>query len=261
MSAPRVDDFDLLRERIVLEGTLTTRTALHVGGGSGELDAVDLPVVKTNLGDPFIPGSSIKGVVRSTVEGLLRAAGIEGLYACNPLDENTSCGAPKDKDRGGPLGDHCSACRLFGSHLVASHVRFSDAHLARKGGLSPLEKRDGVSIDRDLRVAADKRKYDVEVVSPGTTFSLEILVQNPEPWSLGLLLAGLDPLKSGFTALGGFTSRGLGRVDITWTSLTRMTAKQLLTGTKPARFEQQSEIEGELDRWRAALAARAEGRS
>jgi CRISPR-associated RAMP protein (TIGR02581 family) len=259
VSAARVDDFDLLRERIVLEGTLTTRTALHIGGGGGELDAVDLPVVKTNRGDPFIPGSSLKGVVRSTIEGLLRAAGVEGLYACNPLDESASCGA--HKDRGGPLGAHCAACRLFGSHLVASHVRFSDAHIARPGGLSPLEKRDGVSIDRDLRIAADKRKYDVEVVSPGTAFSLEILVQNPEPWLLGLLLAGLDPLQSGFTALGGFTSRGLGRVDIAWTSLTRMTAKQMLSGAKPDRFDQRADIEKELDTWRAALSARAEGRS
>ena len=88
MNASSVDDFDLLRERIVLTGTLTTRTALHIGGGAGELEAVDLPVVKTNRGDPFIPGSSLKGVVRSTVEALLRSAGIDGLHACNPLDED-----------------------------------------------------------------------------------------------------------------------------------------------------------------------------
>lgn len=249
------DDFDLLRERIVLTGTLTTRTALHIGGGAGELDAVDLPVVKTNRGDPFIPGSSLKGVVRSTIEALLRAADIPGLHACNPLDEDTSCGA--HKDRAAPLGDHCAACRLFGSYLVASHVRFSDAHLTRTGGLSPLEKRDGVSIDRDLRVAADKRKYDVEVVAPGTAFSLEILVQNPEPWQMGLLIAGLDPLQDGFAALGGFTSRGLGRVDIAWTSLTRMTARQMLTGRETEGLDVDVAFAG----WRAALGAKAEGRS
>ena len=259
MSASRVDDFDLLRERIILQGTLTTRTALHIGGGAGELEAVDLPVVKTSRGEPFIPGSSLKGLIRSTIEGLLRGAGIEGLRACNPLDDFTSCGA--HTDRSSTLKEHCAVCGLFGSHLVASHVRFSDAHLARHGGLSPLEKRDGVAIDRDLRIAADKRKYDVEVVSAGTAFSLEILVQNPEPWSMGLLLVGIDPLRSGFTALGGFTSRGLGRVDITWTSLTRTTAKQLLSGTKPDRRDRQADIETELGGWRAALAARAEGRN
>ena len=255
MSAARADDFDLLRERIVLGGTLTTRTALHIGGGAAELDAVDLPVVKTHRGDPFIPGSSLKGVVRSTVEALLRAAGIEGLRACNPLDEDASCGTHTERDA--PLRAHCAVCRLFGSHLVASHVRFSDAHLVRRGGPNPLEKRDGVSIDRDLRVAADKRKYDVEVVAPGTAFSLEVLVQNPEDWLMGLLVAGLEPIENGFTALGGFTSRGLGRVDITWTSLTRVTARQLLTGNDSDRLD----VSAAFTAWRTALAAKAEGRT
>lgn len=252
MSAVSVDDFDLLRERIVLTGTLTTRTALHIGGGAGELDAVDLPVVKTHRGDPFIPGSSLKGVVRSTVEALLRAAGIPGLTACNPLDEKASCGAHTERDA--PLRHHCAACRLFGSHLVASHVRFSDAHLVRRGGRSPLEKRDGVSIDRDLRVAADKRKYDVEVVAPGTAFALEVLVQNPEPWQMGLLVAGLEPIETGFTALGGFTSRGLGRVEIAWESLTRATAKQMLMRRKAEPLD----VQTTFGAWRDALTAKAE---
>lgn len=252
MNAARVDDFDLLRERIVLTGTLTTRTALHIGGGAGELDAIDLPVVKTNRGDPFIPGSSLKGVVRSTVEALLRAAQIPGLRACNPIDEKTSCGAHTDRDA--PLRDHCAVCRLFGSHLVASHVRFSDAHLVGRGGPSPLEKRDGVAIDRDLRIAADKKKYDVEVVAPGTAFALEVLVQNPEPWLMGLLVAGLEPIETGFTALGGFTSRGLGRVDITWKSLTRTTARQMLTRGAP----ETPDVQTAFGEWRAALAAKAE---
>ena len=81
----RVDDFDVLRERIRLRGRLTTLTALHIGGGGAEMEAVDLPVQKTTLGVPVIPGSSIKGVVRSGVEALLRniltpSAAMEGGY-------------------------------------------------------------------------------------------------------------------------------------------------------------------------------------
>lgn len=260
MNTPGADDFDMLRERIVLTGVLTTQTALHIGGGASEIEAVDLPVVKTNRGDPFIPGSSIKGVVRSTVEALLRSAEIPSLRACNPLINDmkradVSCGA--HFNRNAPIRDHCAACRLFGSHLVASHVRFSDAHLNHRGSLSPLEKRDGVSIDRDLRVAADKRKYDLEVVAPDTPFALEILVQNAEPWMMGLLVTGLDALQSGMTALGGFTSRGLGRIRIDWTTLTRMTAKQMLTGNTPERLD----VDASFTQWRAALVAKAEGRA
>lgn len=251
---PRVDDFDALHARLKLEGRIHTRTALHVGSG-GDTDVVNLPVQKTVHGYPMIPGSSLKGVVRSTIEAILRAAGNDRLRACDPLSED-GCG--EHKDRKAPLKDHCAVCRLFGSHLVASHVRFSDARMVDESGPPPIEKRDGVSIDRDLRVAASKRKYDLEVVSPGTVFSLEIFVQNPEPWSMGLLITGLEQIAEGFTAIGGFTSRGLGRVGIEWTSLTRMTAARLLSGS---RDPEPLSIEDEFSAWRSALGLRAEGKS
>jgi CRISPR-associated protein Csm3 len=252
MSAPRVDDFDVLRSRLRLKGTLVTQTALHVGASGGDVGAADLPVQKTAQGYPFIPGSSLKGVVRSTIEGLLRPSRSDQLWACDPLDRDKACGS---SERSGPLKDHCAACRLFGSYLVASHVRFSDARMVDEGGSPPIETRDGVSIDRDLRVAAAARKYDLEVVAPGTAFGLEIFVLNPEPWLAGLLVIGLDQLAEGFTAVGGFTSRGLGRVSITWTSLTRVTAARTLAGKKPEDLDPDAVLEG----YRAALGAMAEG--
>lgn len=258
MSAQPVDNFDVLSSRLRLQGELVTQTALHVGAGSAsDIEVTDLPVLKTAQGYPFIPGSSLKGVVRSTVEGLLRAAKNNRLRACDPLSFETSCGGTSV--RSGPLKEHCAVCRLFGSHLVASHVRFSDARMPRENeiGPPPIERRDGVSIDRDLRVAAAKRKYDLEVVSPGTVFSLEIFVVNPEPWLMGLLVTGLDQLREGFTAIGGFTSRGLGRVSITWTSLERVTAERLLL--KGAKDPEKLDIEAEFETWRAALAEAAGG--
>ena len=70
-----IADFHFLNERIKLSGTLITRTALRIGSGSaGELDAVDLPVLKDADGFPLIPGSSIKGALRSTIEALMRGA-------------------------------------------------------------------------------------------------------------------------------------------------------------------------------------------
>jgi len=251
---PRVDDFDALHTRLKLEGRIVTRTALHIGSG-GDTDVVNLPVQKTVHGYPVIPGSSLKGVVRSTIEGILRAAGNDHLRTCDPFSDD-ACG--EHDDRKGPLKDHCAVCRLFGSHLVASHVRFSDARMLDESGSPPIEKRDGVSIDRDLRVAVPKRKYDLEVVSPGTEFFLEILVQNPEAWSLGLLITGLDQIADGFTAIGGFTSRGLGRIGIEWTSLTRTTAARLLAGK---RDPEPLVMEEEFATWRGALGLRAEGKS
>ncbi len=230
----RVDNFDALTERLCLRGSLVTRTGLRIGsGGSGESDAVDLPVLRDAQRYPLIPGSSIKGVLRSTVESLLRGANRDKtthLWACNPHSEGkggepASCGYHKSGEQ--PSTDtsgYCAACRIFGSRRVASHVRFSDALIPKdkRSGRIPVETRDGVAIDRDLRVAYGVAKYDFEVVSPGTQFDLEVFIENPEDWLMGLLVVGFEQIAEGFSALGGFTSRGLGRVEIAWSEMGRL---------------------------------------
>lgn len=272
MSA-RVADFHRLVQRVRLSGVLTTRTALRIGSGDvGAFDAVDLPVIKDVDGCPLIPGGSLKGVVRSTVEALVRGAQAPGtkpretaLWACDPLAENDSelvakgCGHHEQSQRRDIDPEkHCPVCQLFGSHVIASHVRFCDAMLRisdgdRRRGRIPLEIRDGVSIDRDLRRAAGKRKFDFEVVSPGAEFAVEVFVDNPKPWLMGLLMMGFDQLAEGFTALGGFTSRGLGRVDLRWSSLSRVSASELLSGSSAELMEGEPMIK-QMNEWRAALA-------
>jgi CRISPR-associated protein Csm3 len=55
--------------KILIEGTIQTITGLHIGGSKTalEIGGVDLNVVKTPGGQPFIPGSSLKGKMRSLV--------------------------------------------------------------------------------------------------------------------------------------------------------------------------------------------------
>lgn len=266
MSEP-VADFHKLERRLRLTGALTTRTALRIGGGGGgNLDAVDLPVLRDAGGYPFIPGSSLKGSLRSTVESLVRGAGHArgtGLWACDPLVEKDgpdgACGYHAQGRRAEvDVAQHCAVCRLFGSRVVASHGRFTDAVLSaedRARARPPVELRDGVAIDRDLRVAYDKRKYDFEVVSPGARFEIEVFVENPRPWLMGLLIIGLDQIADGFTALGGFTSRGLGRVDLTWSGLTEVSARDLLDGKEPEMLVG-NDLSTRFGAWRQALAAR-----
>lgn len=264
----RVDNFDALVERLCLRGSLVTRTGLRVGsGGSGESDAVDLPVLRDAHRYPMIPGSSIKGVLRSTVESLLRGANQDRathLWACDPHSEGkggepASCGFHKSGEQ--PSTDtsgYCAACRLFGSRRVASHVRFTDALIPndKRSGRIPVETRDGVAIDRDLRVAHGVAKYDFEVVSPGTQFDLEVFIENPEDWLMGLLIVGFEQIAEGFSALGGFTSRGLGRVEIAWSEMGRVNATDLLAG-KPMETVRGDALQAEFDKWRKQLAVQA----
>src|SRR3990172_13093879 len=54
-----------------LEGTITLRSGLHIGSGNMEMHigGTDSPVIKhPHTLEPYIPGSSLKGKVRSLLE-------------------------------------------------------------------------------------------------------------------------------------------------------------------------------------------------
>lgn len=276
MSVANYANFHSLSARLRLQGTIETRTALRIGsGGGGDLDGSDLPVLRDADGFPLIPGSSLKGVVRSTIESLVRGSGAQfgkgDVWTCDPLSDDAingqyTCGRHRTgvvKRADALQQPHCAVCGLFGSRVTASHVRFSDAMLSnavtlKQHGRIPIEVRDGVAIDRDLRTAYGGQKYDFEVIAPGTRFDLEVFVENPDEWLMGLLIVGFDQIAEGFTALGGFTSRGLGRVAIEWSSMTRYDAKTLLQGGAPTVFDPPG-MRSEFDQWRAELARRAKG--
>jgi|SRR5690625_890589 len=50
-----------------IEGVIIVETGLHIGGAKNSLDigGLDTPVIKTPAGVPYIPGSSLKGKIRS----------------------------------------------------------------------------------------------------------------------------------------------------------------------------------------------------
>lgn len=239
--------FDTFQGRLRLEGLLTTRTGLHIGaGGSGDPLGTDLPVVRDGSGRPFIPGSSLKGVLRSAAEALLHGAPFADrtprpeLWACrmmsgkpcvshelvNKLREEKERGQlpPIDQDRisrevaEAVWEESCTVCRLFGSLAMASRARFPDLPLA---GEDPpgLELRNGVGIDRDKGLAANQVLYDFEAVPPGTSFRLTVILENPEEADAGLLLYLFHELDQGNLALGGKASRGLGLVRLDWQSI------------------------------------------
>jgi CRISPR-associated protein Csm3 len=56
--------------KLVLEGEIVCQTGLHIGAGKGSLEigGADNPVVKDAFGIPYIPGSSLRGRLRSLLE-------------------------------------------------------------------------------------------------------------------------------------------------------------------------------------------------
>ncbi|HEC57018.1 MAG TPA: hypothetical protein ENI32_03935, partial [Candidatus Syntrophoarchaeum butanivorans] len=137
--------FETLESRIIIDYEIWVRSDLHIGGhDSGAPGAVDMGVMKDVDGYPFVPGSSLKGVLRSEMERLLNGL---GKHVCSP---DKLCDPEKE----------CTVCKLFGGREVAGSIRVRDAYTDSRRTMV----RDGVRIDRKKRKAADGGYYTMEVV-------------------------------------------------------------------------------------------------
>lgn len=222
--------FDTFKNRLEITGTLLTVTALRVSSGrSTEPIGSDLPVIKDVLDRPFIPGSSFKGALRSRLESFLRGIlGSDRKSVANPAIEGEwSITAQEMKEikqtyendtnfTNAILEQTDLISRLFGSPWLASKLQVRDLTVQSDAWFGQYQERDGVSIDRDTEAAAEGKLYDFQVVPAGTPFDFHIVVENAEPWELGLLVLGLHQFETEQVPIGGGRSRGLGvvRLDI-----------------------------------------------
>jgi CRISPR-associated RAMP protein (TIGR02581 family) len=246
--------FERFASRTVIRATLEMQTALSVGGrASLEPTGTDLPVVRNADGLPFVPGSSLKGVVRAQMERVLRSVNrksdfwscelfsdpcvkkkedvdvimqnIEQSIKVKQLSENQQ----EQEFTRSVLEKTCRVCYLFGSPWIASRLAFKDVFLQNAEDLPVTTQiRDGVGIDRDLGAARTGIKYDFEVVVPGAQFGIEIVAENVEPWELGLLLAVLRPWEEGHLAIGGKSTRGPGWGKLQSVNVLRAEQQELL---------------------------------
>jgi len=250
-----------LRNRYLFEGQLVMQTALHIGGGRASLSPSDSPVVLTPTGHPFIPGSSFKGALRSTVEklvpqlppnaklsscALIELPEEQQIAETQRKDEHKSCPTVRQKGirnirrqleqegKDYELEQHefrylCSTCWLFGSPFAAARINVNDLYLVNDSWEGGIQIRDGVAIDRDSETAKDGLKYDFEVVPASATFKLRILLENAIEQDLQLISIGLSEFVHGFGMIGGKRSRGLGACE-----LQHLTVSSLeLTGVGP----------------------------
>ena len=193
----------LLKIRITC--TLKVLTGLHIGDNSGyaPIGALDNPVVRDSYnGDPLIPGSSLKGKMRTLL-----------VKASMPADTNLMPDIRKDPER---------IQRLFGTagdkdrNPEPAHLQFSDAFLINKeemlrtGGLTEVKSEN--TITRSTSVAMPR---SMERVVRGSKFGVvwfytmdkpENLAEDMETLAEGCKLLSLD-------YLGGSGTRGYGRVD------------------------------------------------
>ncbi|MEM2169770.1 MAG: CRISPR-associated RAMP protein Csx7 [Candidatus Nezhaarchaeales archaeon] len=173
---PDYRDFHLINTLTVIDGIVINETPLRVGIGRETSLAltVDIAVYKVN-GRPCIPGSSLKGVLRSLAEMLARSMGIK---VHDPWDEEAI-------EREEKSGNFCEVCGIFGNTKLASHIKVYDLIPKNPRDIRTLYKY-GVAIDRNFgSVRSGLGPFIEEFVEPGVMWTLRMDLLNievfPEP--------------------------------------------------------------------------------
>ena len=206
-----------------------------VKSGYATLDGADMVPVST-LRDGkrtyYLPGTSLKGVLRSHFERISRT--LRPGSVCLPYfdpkrpipipveseNQSYSCGF-RSRGQGSDApsaayADSCAACRLFGSLKFAGRFSIGDAY-PLPNHEPTVEARNGVGIDRFTGGAVPRVLFDLQAVVGGR-FGTRIRVLNFELWQLAGLSLLLTDLEDEIIAVGSGRSRGLGRVRATATS-------------------------------------------
>ncbi|RKU34899.1 hypothetical protein C6496_18715 [Candidatus Poribacteria bacterium] len=185
-----VDD-DAVVRRLYAYGRWKLETVAHFGGD--ETGVADMCLLRDAEGKPFIPGASITGVARSL---LARQS-----QPWTDYKDGKETQELKDFFGGAGKDDTMSALIVADASCVSEQVMVSI--------------RDGVRVDTQSGSAADKAKFDVEVLEPGTEFevSVECVIRAGDNQSKfeKLFFVLLHIFQQGEVHLGARTRRGYGR--------------------------------------------------
>ncbi len=210
---PRYDDLDRLEVLTIVTGQLINETPLRIGAGREPPlgSAVDIAPITIRFADgrsnPYIPGSSLKGVLRSLAEAMVRGQGKE---VHSPWDFEK---IDKEAENGG----YCIICGTFGSTRLASHVRVYDAY--PESDVLTFVK-TSVGINREFRGSHPNVLYTEQQVVPRVRWAFRMDVFNirvfPEPQDeRGKLLRDLiDMLREGMVQVGARRTLGYGRLRL-----------------------------------------------
>ena len=180
--------------------------ALHIGTGDARTDEHDRQVacVLRDAGGPVVPGSTLKGVLRSRVEYVCRVCGVDACAGSAP----PAC--PADRP--------CPPCRLFGraGETGGRGGRRAAVAVADSRIVAPVpETRTHVALDRFTGGARDQLLFTDDVVTAGWfRITVEALDGALTAVDTALLDAALTDLDAGLVGIGSRTTAGYGTVRI-----------------------------------------------
>lgn len=200
-----------LQGKLFINGKIKALTGLHIGGSKNDVAIGDIEncVIKTSEGVPYIPGSSLKGKIRSLLEKK------EGKELC-------MCGKKS-----------CKICVVFGTaaekraeETGPTRLIVRDCHLTEETRRK-MENKEGEF--RELEMDYTESKWEnvidritsrafhprpTERVPQGAEFEFQMvfnIMETEDIERFKYLISGLSLLEDDY--LGGSGSRGYGRVE------------------------------------------------
>ena len=200
-----------------LTGKIVLKSGLHIGAGDAELHigGTDSSVVKHPKNQqPYIPGSSLKGKIRSLLElttglmdkngrpiGIDTYNGLSGDDKTNALNIIKLFGAAADKQSGAIDG------------LGTTRLSFADCFVSKESENEILSEVKAENSINRVTSTADSPRF-IERVPQGIKFDFSLSIKEFEKDNteelLAILCKGMRLLEQ--DALGGSGSRGYGKI-------------------------------------------------
>jgi CRISPR-associated protein Csm3 len=254
-------DFSFAK-KVFVSGQIISLTGLHIGGNSMEMSigGADSIVIRDPLTNyPYIPGSSLRGKMRSLVErhrGEMTIKFTDKRQIHRVAELSPLLAGNAQIDSAGPATDSESACaQLFGVAIdaqealpIPQRLVVRDAYLTEKG-LEKLESarnldmpltevKTEVNIDR---ITSKANPRQIERVPAGAEFAFEFILnlygQDNEKEMLDLLWECMMLLQDDY--LGGHGSRGYGKVKFSVDKVEEKTAENYRNGQQRQPMEVQ----------------------
>lgn len=199
----------------VVKGEIKVLTGLHIGGSKDtiEIGGNDNPIIREPISnEPYIPGSSLKGKMRSLLEWKL------GEVSTDPKkDVHQWCGS---RD--------CPICRIFGTTddnamIGPTRLIVRDAHLSDESRSRITESGEILTENKYEntinRITARANPRPIERVVPGVKFAMELSYRmfdmgngdKPDEQLFDYVIKCLKMIQ--LDALGGSISRGSGKIE------------------------------------------------
>ncbi len=180
-----------LKGKIIVKGKLRIESPLIIG--SGQNDLADIEILKDDSGKPYIPSTSLCGVLRHYFE------------------ENFS-----------DIINEQQSNYFWGRHIPDKNIEIESAFICHdlftENSNISIRVRDGIKIDVKNGCAEDKGKYDYEVVEPRISFNLfwEVSIRHQFDVIMfrKILATLISKLERGEISLGAKTNNGFGKCTL-----------------------------------------------